>query len=163
MYDGTTRVFEAVSRPPAATIIATMDNQIVLQEQSQPHRDDTFICLPGGWADVEGEVIEDTAKRELMEETGLSSDDWQLWKVAGIRGFIYWENYIYIARNCKQTGEQRLDGGEQIENGLVTLDEFLTLIDDPRFRHKDLLQDFYQIREESEKRDAFAKMLGITE
>jgi len=161
MYDGTTRVFEAVHRPPSATIIALVDGKISLQRQTQPHRDEYFICLPGGWADVEGEAIEDTAKRELIEETGLTSDDWELWKIAGVGGFIHWENYIYIARNCRETADIRLDGGEQIENGLVTLDEFLSLIDDPHFRHKDLLQDFYQIRENPEKRIAFQKLLGL--
>jgi ADP-ribose pyrophosphatase len=161
MYDGSTRTFEVVHRPPSATIIALVDGKIALQRQTQPHQDGYFICLPGGWADVEGEIIEDTAARELMEETGLSSDDWELWKIAGVGGFIHWENHIYVARNCRETGEMRLDGGEQIENGLVTLDEFFTLLDDPHFRHKDLLQDFYQIRDDEEKKDTFKKLLGL--
>ncbi len=161
MYDGSTRVFEAVTRPPSATIIATVDNKIAFQKQTQPHRDEYFLCLPGGWADVPGEAIEDTAKRELLEETGLTSDDWELWKVAGVSGFIHWDNYIYIARNCTQTGEQRLDGGEQIENGFITLDEFLSLIDHPQFRHRDLIRDLYQIRDDETQKQAFQKLLGI--
>jgi ADP-ribose pyrophosphatase len=162
MYDGSTRTFEVVVRPPSATIIALVGDKIALQRQTQPHREGYFICLPGGWADTPGENTEETAKRELMEETGLSSDDWELWKIAGVGGFVHWENYIFIARHCQKTGEMRLDGGEQIENGEVTLDELLTLIDDPQFRHKDLLQDFYQIRENPEKKEAFQKLLGIS-
>lgn len=161
MYDGSTRTFETVVRPSSATIIAVVDGKIALQRQIQPHQEEYFVCLPGGWADVPGENIEDTARRELLEETGLTSDDWELWKIAGVGGFVHWENYVYIARNCQKTGEIRLDGGEQIENGEVTLDELLTLIDNPRFRHKDFVQDFYQIRDDSEKKAAFQKLLGI--
>ena len=161
MYDGSTRTFEAVVRLPAATIIAIVDGKIALQRQTQPHRDEYFICLPGGLADKPGEDIAETAKRELEEETGLQSDDWELWQVSGVDGFIHWENHVFVARNCKPTGQIRLDGGEQIENGSVTLDEFLSLIDHPEFRHKDLILDFQQIRDDEDKREAFRLMLGI--
>ena len=161
MFDGTTAVFEKVVRLPAVTVFAIQDGKISMQEQIQPHKKESFLCLPGGMVDKEGENILEAAKRELIEETGLESKDWEFWKISGVSGYIHWENHIYIARDCEKVAELKLDAGEKIENKLVTFDEFFSFLEDPRFRHRDFLGDLYRIRESEEETLAFKKLLGI--
>ncbi|MFZ2187813.1 MAG: NUDIX hydrolase [Candidatus Moraniibacteriota bacterium] len=159
LFDGSKTTFENIRRYPAATIIAIQDGKIVVQSQEQPHKK-PFISLPGGFIE-KGEDVLAAAKRELLEETGLKSDDWTEWKVFGSRGFLHWENYFFIARDCKVIGKQNLDAGERIENRLVSFEDFLFLADDEKFRHKDFLAEMYRMRLYSEEKEAFHKLLGL--
>lgn len=159
MFDGSVRTFEKVVRKNTVTIIAVQNGKIVVQDQEQPHRG-SFVSVPGGYCD-EGENPPETAKRELLEETGLRSDDWQAWKVLGSEGYVDWDNHFFIARGCYKAGEQNLDGGERIENRLVDLDAFLFLAENEKFRHRDLSADLYRLRVYPEEKEAFKKLLGI--
>jgi ADP-ribose pyrophosphatase len=78
----------------------------------------------------------DTARRELMEETGYSFSDDQVELLAhmyanptGARTEIWW----YLARNVRQTGIPKADPAEVIENQFVTPGELLDLIHNGRF------------------------------
>lgn len=137
MYDGTTATFEKVVRIPAATVIAEMDGRILIQEQEQPHRA-PFICLAGGHADAWEESLDDVVKRELKEETGLESNDWQLFADVSQRDFSVFEHHLYLARDCQKVAEPVFDVGEKIKERLVTLKEFREVIEDPLWRHWDI-------------------------
>ncbi len=72
-YDGQTMIFEKLSRPDTAAIIAvTQDKKIVLTKQEQPARLRPFVGLIGGRVD-EGETILQAASRELLEEAGFEA------------------------------------------------------------------------------------------
>ena len=76
MFDGSTTTFESLERRDTVTIIpVTEDGKIIMTKQEQPCAG-TFWSLPGGIMDP-GEEAFAAAKRELMEETGHFSDDWQ--------------------------------------------------------------------------------------
>lgn len=161
LFDGTTATFEQVRRHSTATVFAiTEDKKIILQKQQQPQRDDTFLCLVGGVVD-EGEDVLAAAKRELLEETGFESQDWEPWLVSGMRGYIHWENHVFIARGCKKVAEMKLDAGEKIELDFITFDEFFDLLLRPDFRHRDFLPELIIIRDDPEKKAAFQKLLGL--
>jgi ADP-ribose pyrophosphatase len=136
VYDGSTSTFEALSRPDTVQVIATSGDKILLQTQSQPHKPIPFLSLPGGRCEKNEKPL-DAAKREMLEETGYESDDWQLLNVVSPQGKIVWKIYTYVARNCQKTSEQKLDIGEKIENKLIAFDAFLDLADDDKFRNPD--------------------------
>lgn len=163
LFDGTTATFERAEHVPSVTIFALYENKFVIQKQIQPHSHREFYCVPGGGMD-EDEKMLDAAKRELLEEEGLESNDWEYWWQGGRETESYtWLNHIYIARDCKKVKEPQLDSGERIEHLLLSPDEFFTLLDHSDFRHQDILAELLQIRSNPEKRKEFLRRLGITE
>jgi 8-oxo-dGTP pyrophosphatase MutT (NUDIX family) len=95
-----------------------------------------------------GEDSLTNAKRELLEETGLQSDDWSLWFISDPwkAAKVEWNNYFYIAKNCKKVSEPKLDPGEKIQSTNVTFDEFLEIRNNPRGRNRDLFgENIFQI------------------
>jgi 8-oxo-dGTP pyrophosphatase MutT (NUDIX family) len=75
-----------------------------------------------------------TAHRELMEETGYSTDRMELLahmqaNPSGAVTRIWW----YLAHDVRKTGEQKIDPVEVIENRLVTPAELLQLIHSGEF------------------------------
>ncbi|MGC9599406.1 MAG: NUDIX hydrolase [Minisyncoccia bacterium] len=131
MFDGTTEIFEKIWRPPTVEVIATVGDKILIEEQDQPDRPHN-INFPGGRAD-KGDAPLAEAKRELLEETGYESADWQLFMQHASDGKVIQDGHFFIARNCKKTKEPHLDPGEKIATKLVTFDELIALADEPRF------------------------------
>lgn len=132
MYDGSTHTFERVKRPNTVQVIAVIGDQILVQEQQQPDRSRPYFSFPGGRCDAEEQPLK-SAQRELLEETGLTSSDWELWSERRPVTKMEWIIYTYIARNCVKEKEPRLDAGEKITNRLINFNEFLRLPDDPDF------------------------------
>ncbi len=158
MYDGTTQVFESLKRPDTVEIVAVVGDKIILQEQEQPDYDISFLSLPSGRADGGGTAMEE-AKRELLEETGHASNDWEL--VEAIQPYYKtaYTIHVFIARNCQKQQEQTLDSGEKISLRLITFDEMLMLSEEPRFRGAELVRLFLRLRLEPKMRDEFRKKL----
>ena len=70
--DGATSVRECIRHPGASAVVPLFDDGdtlLVRQFRYPPRRE--FLELPAGKLDVEGEDAEATARRELLEETGL--------------------------------------------------------------------------------------------
>ena len=139
MFDGTFSTFEAVKRKNSVTVVAvTEEGKIIVNHEEQPSKT-PFISFPGGMV----EASEDTlvaAKRELLEESGFVSEDWNEWFVSDPLDYkkLEWNVYFYIAKNCKKLSEQHLDNGEKIITQLLSFDEFLELRKDTRSRNKDI-------------------------
>lgn len=132
MYDGTVRTFERLKRPNTVEVIAVVGDKILIQNQEQPDSGE-FISMPGGRCDP-GEEPETSAMRELLEETGYISDDWELLSEEMPSGKMEWTLYNFVARNCIKKQEPEPESGEKINSRLVTFDELLQLSDDPNFR-----------------------------
>lgn len=78
MYDGSHALFErARFLDGAFTIGITTDKKIVLTRQEQPSRPRPFLSLPGGAFDSPDEDPLECAQRELLEESGYISSDWE--------------------------------------------------------------------------------------
>ncbi len=137
MFDGTTTTFERLRRPNTAIIIATVGDRILISSERQPDQQYASLSIPGGRCN-EGEDGLASAQRELLEETGYTTNDWELLQEESPVNKIDWTIYTYIARGCTKTQEPHLDAGEKITTTLFTFEEFLALADDPAFNETTL-------------------------
>ncbi|MEK7457913.1 MAG: NUDIX hydrolase [Patescibacteria group bacterium] len=158
MFDGSTETFERLTRLNTAMVIPVVGDKILVQEQQQPDME-PFVGLAGGRCNDYEEDQLTTAKRELLEETGYVSQDWQLWHSVTPFSKIIWNISTFIARNCTKQQEPHLDAGEKIENKLVSLDEFLNFAEDPKFRDLEVVPLLLQMKIYPEKKKAFEKIL----
>lgn len=129
MYDGTKEIFEKLRRSYTVEIIATTpEGKVIVQRQQQPDSQTPFLSLVGGRIE-EGEEPLEAAHREMLEETGFVSQDWEHLETYDGSNKVDWKNFIFTARGCEKTGEQHLDPGERIELLFVTFDELIELVD----------------------------------
>ena len=126
-------------------IIATSGDKILLSHQSQPNKHD-YYSLFGGRAEENEEPLV-TAKRELLEESGLTSKDWELFKIYTPVHKIEWEIHTFIARDCKKVKEQNLDAGEKIEILECTFDEFIELVVSDKYWGSELVVDILKMKD----------------
>jgi len=160
MFDGSKAIFERVSRPDIAIIIAvTADKRIIIEHQDQPNNHG-LISTPAGRLEPDEDAL-GGAKRELLEETGYTSEDWHLWKVSSPNEKIKCDIHYFIARGCKQITKQNLDAGEKISIELVDFDQFLTLTESDDFRDWILGRYIMQVRLHPDQLSAFRQLLGL--
>ncbi|MBR4579542.1 MAG: NUDIX hydrolase [Oscillospiraceae bacterium] len=78
----------------------------------------------------------EAAKRELLEETGYESEDWQLLLTVPSNATMA-DNYAYLfyARNCRRTRKQQLDDSEFLH---------VELLDETELRRRIRSGDFEQ-------------------
>lgn len=131
LYDGTTTTFEALKRTGTILIIPTQKESVFLSYEEQPMKERSYTLLGGRQEENEDPLV--TAKRELLEETGMESHDWELFQTIHSEGKVQWDTYVFIARNCIKIQEQKLDAGERIEVKKVSFNEFLRIVSSESF------------------------------
>lgn len=143
MFDGTTETFEGISRADTVVAMAlTAENKFLVLDQEQPHKG-RFRSLPGGRVDP-GEDPLSAAKRELAEETGYNSENWQLWKQTRPFTKIDWTIHVFVARNCYYKQEPKLDPGERINLGFMNFREFKKFALSREFPHKEIQEELWR-------------------
>ena len=130
--DGSRGEREYIRHPGAVLIVPLFDDGRVLLERQfrYPHGKE-FIEVPAGKRDP-GEDPLQTAKRELLEETGYVAAGWQHVGVFSTAIAYSDENIdMYIARGLEQR-ERKLDAGEFLELLEVKFDEAIAMVRDGR-------------------------------
>ncbi|OGA16802.1 MAG: hypothetical protein A3I63_10960 [Betaproteobacteria bacterium RIFCSPLOWO2_02_FULL_66_14] len=130
--DGSETAREYVRHPGAVAIVALFDDGRVLLERQHryPHRRD-FIELPAGKLEPEEPHFE-TAKRELLEETGYVAREWT--RLALIHPTIAYSDEgieLWLARGL-ELREAKLDAGEFLEVLALPFDEAVAMVRDGR-------------------------------
>ena len=126
--DGSESYREYVLHPGAVIIAAFVDNDTLIFEHQYRHPPRRhFIELPAGKID-EGEPHVETARRELLEETGYIAQHWThaLTLDAGI-GYSNEKIELHVARDLIFQGHQR-DEGELMEVFTLKLDEAVAMV-----------------------------------
>jgi ADP-ribose pyrophosphatase len=90
---------------PGAVVFAINEHdQVLLIETYRLAVDDFLIELPAGKIET-GDSPLAGAKRELLEETGLSASDWvELGITSGAQGSSNWKCHYFLARDLKPGG-----------------------------------------------------------
>src|SRR5690606_12391603 len=91
--------------------------------------------IPGGIHDRADEDELAAAKRELLEETGMKSNEWKLVNVSEPNKKIEQFVYVYIASDLANNSPQRLDPGEKITLRVVDFDSAKSLLSPPLGRY----------------------------
>ena len=131
--DGSQATREYIRHPGAVAIVPLFDDGTVLLERQfrYPHRRE-FIEVPAGKLDP-GEPPLDTARRELLEETGYAAREWtRLGVIHTAIGYSDETIELFLARKLARAGAVKLDAGEFVETLVVALDEAVAMVGDGR-------------------------------
>lgn len=130
--DGSQGTREYIRHPGAVAIVPFFDDgRILLERQFRyPHGRD-FIEVPAGKLEP-GEPHLETAKRELMEETGYEAKEWR--RLGVIHTAIAYTDEaieLFSAKGLSHVG-RKLDQGEFLETLILGFDEAIAMIRDGR-------------------------------
>lgn len=134
MFNWKRKIFEKAKRADTIDVVAvTKDWKILIVEEQQPWRD-VFYWLVW-WTCEEHETPLETAKRELLEETWMSTENWELFWSYKISSKLLYESHIFIARNCEKTHNQYLDEwGEIITITEMERNDFISFVASDKFK-----------------------------
>ena len=130
--DGAEGSREYIRHPGAVAILALLDDgKLVLERQFRYPARREFIEIPAGKLEP-GEPHLETAKRELLEETGYEARDWtRLCVMHTAIGYADEAIELWLAKGLTLK-ERRLDPGEFLEVLLVPFDEAFAMVRDGR-------------------------------
>lgn len=105
----------------------TKDNKIIYLKEYRYWPEKVVINFPV-WMLEDGVSHIESAKKELLEETGYFSDNIEfLWETI-IENYFEWKISYFIAKNCEKIGSQDLENGEKIEVFETSIENFEKMI-----------------------------------
>ncbi|MEX0646237.1 MAG: NUDIX hydrolase [Balneolaceae bacterium] len=121
--------FYVLEAPDWANVIAlTPGKEIILVEQYRAGIHEPTLEIPGGISDKNESPL-DSAKRELLEETGFSSGNWtSLGIVSSNPAIMTNHTHLYLAEDCSKTATPQTDSTEDIAVHLLPLNTFLNFV-----------------------------------
>ena len=130
--DGSEAYREYIRHPGAVAMVPLFpDGSVLLERQFRYPNRREFIEIPAGKLEP-GEPHLETAKRELLEETGYVAADWtRLGVIHTAIGYTDESIELYLAQGLTR-GEARLDPGEFLETMIVPFAEAIEMIRDGR-------------------------------
>jgi ADP-ribose pyrophosphatase len=125
------------AKPWVNTIAITPEKNILLIRQYRHGLHEYCLELPGGIVDDTGDdATLLSAKRELVEETGYTSNNWKfIGKVSGNPAVFNNYSYTYLALDATKTQDTSWDEAEEIEEILVPEDKIIDLLRNGNIHH----------------------------
>jgi ADP-ribose pyrophosphatase len=120
--------YYVVDFPDWVQVVAlTAEGELVLVDQYRYPGKGAFLEFPGGTTDANrSEDPLAAGKRELVEETGYSSDDWLALGMHYPNPALQTNRcYVFLARDCVKTAEQKLDPFEELTVKLMAPKDFI--------------------------------------
>jgi 8-oxo-dGTP pyrophosphatase MutT (NUDIX family) len=120
--------FYVLSYPDWVHVVAvTPDERLVLVRQYRHGVGEMVLELPGGMMDATDDLPEQAARRELAEESGYRSDDWQLISSLYPNPASQTNRlHAFLARDAVADVAPALDAGEEgMQHCTLPLDEVL--------------------------------------
>ncbi|HEV8655564.1 MAG TPA: NUDIX hydrolase [Candidatus Limnocylindria bacterium] len=119
------------TRDFAMAVAITPDRQVVLERSYKHGPRRVALSLPAGYLET-GETPDQTARRELLEETGYTSDEWRWLGAFTVDGnYGVCTEHIFLARNARRStaaGGGGHDDLEEIEVLTLPLDDALVAL-----------------------------------
>ncbi|MCA9388579.1 NUDIX hydrolase [Candidatus Berkelbacteria bacterium] len=155
--DGTKGTYERVKRRPTVEVVALQKDRVVVIRETQPYKG-SFLSFPGGTLDWKEDALHG-AKRELLEETGMTSSNWEKLTTLNPWNSLDWDLHVFIARGCTSTNRQNLDPGEDIKFELFDYDDFRESVFDKTRREGPFLTSLLRIMHDDKKAKDFQRFL----
>jgi 8-oxo-dGTP pyrophosphatase MutT (NUDIX family) len=142
---GNTHDFFVVESPDWINVVPiTPDGQVILIRQYRHGTEEVTIEIPGGMVDLTDSSPAESARRELLEETGYVAGELVLiGSVAPNPAFLNNRCYTYLALDARRVGEPQLDGTEDIEFELVPAAKLPELVVTGKITHSLVIAAFY--------------------
>lgn len=156
--NGVMQKFEkARKRGGVAVIPVTEEGEILLIDEVKNSM--SVVSLPTGGVD-DGEDVLAAAQRELLEETGYVSDDWELWFSYEKDSHIDSLSHVFVARGATPIRKGDLGiNGEKIRIKPVDFEQFVHFASDERFRNSYLIPKILQARLNPDRMEDLYKLL----
>ena len=122
--------FYTVTIPDAAMVAAITTNGELLLKSEYRYAigTDVIECPAGMFEESETDSLV-VAKRELLEETGYSSDNWTyLGPTLESTSKLTNRMHLFLAKNAVQTGTQHLDENEHLSVAAVPLETAVDMV-----------------------------------
>lgn len=139
--------FYVIESPDWVNVIAiTKERKVVLIEQFRHGIEEVILEIPGGMID-ENEEPEKAARRELLEETGFTAEEFIYLGKSRPNPAIQ-NNWMYhfLASNSKKTSDVGFDEHESVITKLIDLDEIQDLIENEKIIHSLVLAAFLRFQ-----------------
>ena len=132
--------------------------KFVLERQFRHGSGKMAIEFPGGIVE-DGEKSEDAARRELMEETGLSCSLLHLGTVSPNAAFMSNKQSFYLAYDLKPERRQDLDENEEIDLLTLDVDETIASMGEEEYGNGIMMMALGYFLRWREKNQAFIQAL----
>jgi ADP-ribose pyrophosphatase len=127
MFGGVVFTKDVVRFGQAVAIIPIIGDEVILIKQFRPSLNKWILEVPAGRVEV-NEALEDTARRELIEEVGYDAKTLiKLVSIYPAPGYSDEVLHIFLAKDLTYVGS-KLEVGELIEVVKVRLDSALDLV-----------------------------------